>query len=94
MIYAHSPQAKGRIEQANGILQDRLIKEMRLRSISTIEEANQYLPKFIDSYNKKYGVETREKENEHRFFNKKVDLDRLFAKQTTRKLSNDLIFSY
>lgn len=94
LICAHSPQAKGRVERANGTLQDRLIKEMRLRNISTIEEANQYLPKFIDSYNKKYGVEPRETENAHRPFNKNIDLDRLFAKQTTRKLSKNLSFSY
>ena len=67
---------------------------MRLRNISTIQEANQYLPKFINNYNKKYGVEPRETENAHLPFNKKVDLDRLFAKQTTRKLSKNLSFSY
>ena len=53
LICAHSPQAKGRVERANGTLQDRLIKEMRLQKINTIEEANQYLPKFIKEYNKK-----------------------------------------
>ena len=43
LICAHSPQAKGRVERANGTLQDRLIKEMGLRGIGTIEEANEYL---------------------------------------------------
>ena len=94
LICAHSPQAKGRVERANGTLQDRLIKEMRLQKICTIEEANRYLPVFIDNYNKKYGVEPREKQDAHRRFNKKVDLDRLFAKQATRKIAKDLSFSY
>ena len=50
LICAHSPQAKGRVERANGTLQDRLIKEMRLRQIRTIEEANEYLPQFMEEY--------------------------------------------
>ncbi len=40
LICASSPQAKGRVERANGILQDRLIKEMRLKNVSSIEEGN------------------------------------------------------
>ena len=56
LICANSPQAKGRVERKNGVLQDRLIKEMRLRKISTIEEGNRYLEEdFIERHNKKYG---------------------------------------
>jgi len=94
LICAHSPQAKGRVERANGTLQDRLIKEMRLLKISTIEEGNRYLPKFIEEYNKKYGVAPGEKEDAHQPFNKKINLERLFAKQAIRKISKDLSFSY
>jgi len=47
LICAHSLQAKGRVERANGVLQGRLIKEMRLKGINRIEEANQFLPGFI-----------------------------------------------
>jgi hypothetical protein len=43
LICAHSPQAKGRVERANNTLQNRLVKEMRLRGISSIEAANAYL---------------------------------------------------
>ena len=42
-IEAHSPQAKGRIERLFGTLQDRLVKEMRLREIATLEAANRFL---------------------------------------------------
>ena len=45
-IFANSPQAKGRVERANETLQDRLVKELRLRQISTIAAANNYLPEF------------------------------------------------
>jgi hypothetical protein len=44
VICAHSPEAKGRVERANQTLQDRLIKEMRLRGINDIETANAFLP--------------------------------------------------
>ncbi|MBA3604058.1 MAG: DDE-type integrase/transposase/recombinase [Parachlamydiaceae bacterium] len=49
MITAHSPQAKGRIERAFGTLQERLVWEMRLNNISSIEEANVFLPNFLPS---------------------------------------------
>lgn len=48
IICANAPQAKGRVERANGTLQDRLVKEMRLAGISTIEAGNAFLPAFMD----------------------------------------------
>ena len=50
IICANTPQVKGRVERANQTLQDRLIKEMRLRSISSIEEANCYVGEFIEKF--------------------------------------------
>src|SRR5215218_512096 len=50
LICAHSPQAKGRVERANQTLQDRPTKELRLRSVCSMEEANAYLPEFIADY--------------------------------------------
>ena len=94
LICAHSPQAKGRVERANGVLQDRLIKEMRLRGISTIVEANQYLPLFIEEYNWKFGKEPRESEDAHRPLRAGDDLQRLFARRAVRKLSKSLSFHY
>src|SRR5262249_13526721 len=46
-IAAHSPQAKGRVERLWGTLQDRLVSELRLRDIRTVEAAQAYLPEFI-----------------------------------------------
>ncbi|OIG79715.1 transposase, partial [Acinetobacter baumannii] len=54
IIFANSPQAKGRVERANRTLQDRLIKEMRLEGISSIAEANAWLPCFIEQFNQKF----------------------------------------
>jgi hypothetical protein len=94
LICAHSPQAKGRVERANGTLQDRLIKEMRLRGISTIKEANRYLPLFMEEYNRKFGKEPRNPEDAHRALREQDNLERIFARRTTRKISKDLSFQY
>lgn len=94
LICAHSPQAKGRVERANGVLQDRLIKEMRLLNISTLEEANQFLPKFIEEYNRKFGKEPKSLEDAHRGLRKEDNLERIFARRSERKLSKNLSFQY
>jgi transposase len=53
-IHARSPQAKGRIERLWATLQDRLVSELRLRGIATLEAANAYLPEFIAAYNARF----------------------------------------
>lgn len=55
-IPARSPQAKGRIERLWGTLQSRLVVELRLAGISTLEEANAFLPGFIERYNRRFAV--------------------------------------
>src|SRR5215217_7391124 len=59
IICANAPQAKGRVERANGTLQDRLVKEMRLAGISTIEAGNAFLPAFMEDYNRRFAKEPR-----------------------------------
>ena len=54
MIPAYSPEAKGRVERMNGTLQDRLVKEFRLRKINTIEAANAMLDAFADNLNNRF----------------------------------------
>jgi len=94
LICANSPQAKGRVERANQTLQDRLIKEMRLKNISTIDAANIYLPEFIELYNRKFGVEPVKKENAHRALTLSDDeLDLVLSYQEQRKISKNLEFS-
>lgn len=63
LICAHSPQAKGRVERANQTLQDRLVKELRLRAISSVGAANAYLPEFIADFNSRFAVSPRSGED-------------------------------
>ena len=65
LICANSPQAKGRIERLFNTLQDRLIKEMRLKGITGIEEGNKYLEEYIEEHNQFFAVAAKEPENIH-----------------------------
>jgi transposase len=94
LICAHSPQAKGRVERANQTLQDRLVKELRLRSISSIEEANAYLPEFISGYNLRFAVEPRSLEDAHQPLEPAEDLGRILTLSERRTLSKNLTLSY
>ena len=89
-INAYSPQAKGRVERVNRTLQDRLLKAMRLQQISTIEEANAYLPEFIEGYNRRWGHEVTE--DVHRDARGWVNrgLDRLLTWKEERVISKNL----
>lgn len=95
LICAHSSQAKGRVERANQTLQDRLIKEMRLRNISTIAEANAYIPEFIISYNAKFSVEPAHPTDAHRKVQHTSQmLEQVLSKHHKRKLTKNLEFSF
>lgn len=97
LLTAHSPQAKGRIERLFGTLQDRLIKELRLANISTIEEANKFLKeKFVPKFNQKFAVLPQKKGDLHKSLTKvdKVNLDRIFSIQEMRVVNNDFTISY
>ena len=54
ILCANTSQAKGRVERAHHTLQDRLVKELRLASISTMEAANAFLPAFVQTYNARF----------------------------------------
>jgi hypothetical protein len=94
LICAHSPQAKGRVERKNGVLQDRLVKEMRIAGINTIEEANAFLPAYIKAHNQKFGKDPVCKEDAHRPLRESAKLERIFSRHETRKLSKDLTFQH
>lgn len=95
LICAHSPQAKGRVERANGTLQDRLIKEMRLRGINNMEAANRYLPEFIAEWEKRFCVEPRNPIDAHRKELPDAEtLALIFSYQNERKVSKNLEISY
>lgn len=88
LIHAYSPQAKGRIERLFNTLQDRLVKEMRLEGISTIEEANTFLVSYLPRYNRRFAVPAKKKGNLHRS-PQGIDLDAILCVKTARSLGND-----
>jgi transposase len=88
LIHAHSPQAKGRIERLFNTLQDRLVKEMRLEGISTIEEANAFLVSYLPRYNRRFAVAAKKKGNLHRS-PQGIDLNAILCVKTVRSLNND-----
>jgi len=90
ILCANTPQAKGRIERANQTLQDRLVKELRLRGISTIEAGNAYLPEFVQDFNRRFAVVPRSSHDAHRPVLATENLDLIFTHQETRTLSKNL----
>ena len=93
-IQANTPQAKGRVERSNQTLQDRLIKEMRLRGIATMAEAQAYAPEFIAFWNRRFAVEARDPGSAHRpWTGSEEDLDTALARRDERTLSKVLTFS-
>lgn len=90
-ITAYSAEAKGRVERLFGTLQDRLVKELRLAKIDTIEEANKFLEKYIPKFNEKFAVAPKQKADLHRPINKKLKkkLPQIFSVQSSRRIMND-----
>ena len=89
VIHALSPQAKGRIERLFGVLQDRLVKEMRLRGIKTKEEANSFLEEYLPRYDKRFRVCPANETDAHVRLPRHVDLDRYLCIKTERTLRKD-----
>ena len=91
---ANSSSAKGRVERAHLTLQDRLVKEMRLRGISTVADANAYAPSFISMYNARFAKPPRSDFNAHRPLRDDENLDRLMTWRETRRVSKSLTVLY
>ena len=90
LIHAYSPQAKGRVERLFATLQDRLVKELRLRGISAIEEANKFLDgSYWTDFNKKFMVKAQGKEDIHRRLPKGLNLNKILCIRTERTVRND-----
>ena len=89
LIFAHSPQAKGRVERIFRTLQDRLVKELRLAQASTLDEANYILKAYLVIFNKKFEVPAHASGDFHRPIDKSVDIDGILSIQTERFLRND-----
>jgi len=94
VIHAHSPQAKGRIERLFRTFQDRVVKEMRLRGIKTVEEANKFLTEYLPQYNRRFIVKPKDKADLHRDISKGLNLDRILCIKTNRTLRNDFTITH
>jgi hypothetical protein len=95
VIYARSPQAKGRVERSNRTLQDRLLKELRLAGISSIDDANTFLREsnYIASHNERFAVTPTQPGNAHRPTDA-YDLEAIFRFKDTRVLANDYTLTF
>ncbi len=94
VIHADSPQAKGRIERLFKTFQNRLIKEMRLKGIKSIEEANRFLTHYLPAYAKRFAVQPANNTDLHRPVTKSVDLNMVFCVKTIRVLRNDFTVAH
>jgi hypothetical protein len=90
MIFANSPQAKGRVERGFRTHQDRLVKELRLAGISDMTAANKFLETiYIAKHNEKFAVAPASRINAHRPLLKTHRLDEILCAKLNRTLAND-----
>ncbi|HWR58244.1 MAG TPA: ISNCY family transposase [Thermodesulfovibrionales bacterium] len=94
VIHAYSPQAKGRIERLFGTFQDRVVKEMRLKEIKSIEEANMFLESYLPIYNSRFAVKPRESADLHREVPKGRDIYGILCVKTEKRLNNDFTIAH
>jgi hypothetical protein len=94
IICANSAPAKGRVERAHQTLQDRLVKELRLLDISTMDGANTYAPTFMADYNVRFGREPQSAHDAHRIMLPHGQLERVFTWQEERRVTENLTLHY
>src|SRR5262249_8092740 len=95
IIAASSPQAKGRVERSHGGYQDRLVKEIRLRQLQTIEQGNELLATSFDAgLNRRFAKAPADPLDVHHLAPEGVDLAEVFAFEETRVVQNDWTVRY
>lgn len=94
IICANSPQAKGRVERANGTLQDRLVKAMRLEGIATIAEANAFLPGYMVRHNARFAKAPFDPRDLHRPLAPHEDLRAEMVWREQRTVTSALTLHY
>lgn len=93
-ICANTSSAKGRVERAHLTLQDRLVKELRLRGISTPEAANAFVEEFMADYNRRFAKPPRHDFDVHRPLENNENLEAIFTWREQRKVSKNLTLQY
>jgi transposase len=94
ILCANTSQAKGRVERTHHTLQDRLVKELRLAGISSIDAANAFLPGFIAHYNARFAKAPARDKDLHRVLDPLQDLDNVLCWREQRKVSHQLVVNY
>ena len=90
LILAHSPQAKGRVERRHAVFQDRLVKELRLRNISDMDQANAFLEQFfLADLNRRFAVVPRRETDLHRVLPPDFVLEEILCVQEVRVVGRD-----
>lgn len=90
ILCANSAPAKGRVERSFGTLQDRLVKELRLANIATLEAATAFLPGFLEAHNARFGKPPFDAADAHRPLQENVAIEDVFAGKEERTVSNNL----
>jgi transposase len=93
-ICANTSSAKGRVERAHLTLQDRLVKELRLRGISSMDSANDYAYEFMADYNQRFAKAPRHDFDVHRPLETDDDLAAFFTWREPRRVSKSLTVQY
>jgi len=94
LIWANSPQAKGRVERQNSTLQDRLVKEFRIAGISKIEQGNDFLETFWDKHNKRFSIRPADEEDDHLAPLSEAAVDRILCFKEVRIVTKNLEIQY
>jgi len=94
VIYANSPQAKGRIERLFNTFQDRLLKELRLEKANTLREANRVVECFLPKYAKKFSIKALYSDDLHRPVPKGLNLDKILCTRDEHPLRNDFTVAH
>ena len=94
LIFALSPQAKGRVERTAGTFQDRLVTELRLAGVSTIDGANRVLPDFLPRFNERFRVPAQQPDVAYRSLDADLCLDRSLCFKHSRRVARDNTVKY
>ena len=93
-VRAKSPEAKGRVERANGTFQDRLVSELRLSGASNITEANLVLWDFLPRFNQRFAVPAAQPGQAYRPVNPDMDIDGILCTKERRRVARDNTVQY
>jgi Helix-turn-helix domain len=95
IIAANSPQAKGRVERIHGVHQDRLVKKLRRKEITSHQQVNVFLEnEYLPEHNRRFARAPAKAQDYHRRAPRAAELDRIFRLETPRKIYNDWVVRY